>query len=643
MKHFTKISLIIFLSITFKISYAQSPGNLGTTNLNAWFKADSLSNGDVINWNSSYPTGTNTIVFRDTTGAPYPQATDTSNGVLNYNKVISFAGNSATNILTLGKLGSVNLINNNTSTSNGTFIMVYYLPTYTATGGHMLHYRESAGDGIQYRHLGTVSRCAIGTTNSLNGCRDYTEDYKPMLFTYAGNKSGAATMSAYKRSLLFTGGISSATTGDNGVLIGARIATSAYSGFYEGYVGEVLFYNTTLNVNDLSKVHTYLALKYGITMDNAGGGTQGNYISPSGKILWNAATNNSYHNNVIGIGREDVEGLNQKQSHTIDDSTRVYVDYLATNNSSNSTTIYNDSSYLIIGNNTGKLSSTVASTLEKPSTGVVSRLEREWKICNSNFINYVTIDIKLDSIANLFTQNSAHLCLLVDEDGDFSNATVYTSSSGVNFSVYNGVVTISYIGTNQFPVDSVRYFTLGSNNVNSSFPVKFSNLTANLSNGVTQLNWSTYFEQNNDYFSVERKSIESQWEVLDKVKSKGNSNTLTKYSFNDFNTIKGSAFYRIKQTDFDGKFTYSNVVNIQSRTNEGVNIYPSISNDKITIQSKIEDFKSVQIVNETGQEFTQKVVISKQSEELTIIDISNLSPGTYFVVLSNKKAAFLKY
>jgi hypothetical protein len=643
MKYFTKISTLIFFSILAKISFAQNPGNVGTANLTAWFKADSLSNGDVINWNSSYPTGTNSIVFRDTTGAPYPQATDTSNGVLNYNKVISFAGNSATNILSLGKLGTVNLINNNTSTSNGTFIMVYYLPTYTATGGHMLHYRESAGDGIQYRHLGTVSRCAIGTTNSLNGCRDYTEDYKPMIFSYTGNKSGVSTMSAFKRSLLFTAGVSSATTGDNGVLIGARVASSLYAGFFEGYIGEVLFYNSTLNSLNLNKVHTYLALKYGISLDNTGGGTQGNYISPSGKILWNAVVNSSYHNNLIGLGREDAQGLYQKQSHTIDDSTRIYVDYLASNNLSNISTIFNDSSYLIIGNNTGKLSSTVASTLEKPSTGVITRLEREWKISNSNFINYVSIDIKLDSVANLFTQNPAHLCLLVDDDGNFSNASVYTATSGLNFSISNGVVTISNIGTIQFPVDSVRYFTIGSNNTNTSLPVKFSNLSANLIDGIPHLNWSTYFEQNNDYFSVEKKVDGNQWDVLDKIKSKGNSNTKINYTFNDHTPMKGSAFYRIKQTDFDGKFTYSNVVNLKTALNGIINIYPSIANDKITIKLKIEDLPAIKIVNEVGQEFTPKVTIITQSDELAFIDISNLLPGTYFVVLSNKKAAFIKY
>ena len=643
MNHFIKISILIFLSILIKISYSQSPGNLGTSNLNAWFKADTLALGNVVNWESSYPTGTNTIFLRDTTGSPYPQATDTSNGILNYNNVISFKGNSATHILTLGKLGTINLINNNTSTSAGTFVMIYYLPSFTATGGHMLHYRESGGDGIQFRHLGTASRCAIGSTNSLNGCRDYTEDYKPMLFTYSGNKSGTSTMSAYKRSLLFTGGISSATTGDNGVLIGARIASSAYTGFYEGYVGEVIFYSTTLGVNDLSKVHTYLSLKYGITLDNAGGGSQGNYISPSGKIIWNAAINSSYHNNVIGVGKENAENLCQKQAHTIDDSTRVYIGNLAANNRLNSSSITNDSSYLIVGHNIGKLSSTLASSLERPLTGVISRLEREWKVCNSNFINFVSFDIKLDSIANLFSLNPAHLCLLVDEDGDFSNATVYTSTSGISFNVSSGVVTVSYIGNTQFPVDSIRYFTIGSNNTNSSFPVKFSNLSASSENGVVHLNWSTYFEQNNDYFSVERKSIESNWVVLDKIKSKGNSNILSKYTFNDFTLIKGSVFYRVKQTDFDGKYSYSDVVNLTATTNENIKIYPSISDDKITIQSKIDNLKSIQIVNEVGQEFTKKAVVSVQNEELISIDISNLLPGTYFVILLNKKAAFLKY
>jgi hypothetical protein len=644
MNTFTKISLVLFLSLVVKIGYTQNPGNVGTANLTAWFKADSLAQGDVTDWNSSFPNGANTITFRDTTGAPYPQATNTNNGVLNYNNAIDFAGNSATNILTLGKSGAVNLINNNTSTSAGTFIMVYYLPTYTATGGHMLYYRESGGDGIQYRHISaTTTRCAIGTTNSANGCRDYTEDFKPMIFSYTGNKSGAATMSAFKRSLLFTSSSTSATTGDNGVLIGARVQTNVFSGFFEGFVGEVLFYNSTLNSSNLNKVHTYLALKYGITLDNTGGGTQGNYISPNGKNIWNAAINSTYHNNIIGIGREDREGLYQNQSHTIDDSTRIYLDFLATNNSSNTSTIFNDSSYIIIGSNKGKLSSTKASSIEKPSIGVFSRLEREWKLTNSNFLNNFIIDIKLDSEAVLFPINPADLCLLVDDDGNFNNATVYTSAFGLSFSYLNGVITVSANSNTQFPLDSIRYFTIGSTNINSALPVKFSNLVANLNNDIVNLKWSTYLEQNNDYFSVERNNELNQWEVLSKVKSKGNSNIKTDYSFNDFNQSKGSIFYRIKQTDFDGKYTYSNIVSLNTNTYNEFIIYPSISNYKLTIKSTINDLSTINIVNEIGKEFTKKITMSMQSDGTISIDISNLLPGTYFVIFANKKSLFLKY
>ncbi|MCF8253905.1 MAG: hypothetical protein K9J84_04945, partial [Bacteroidia bacterium] len=346
--------LITFIGATNFVS-AQSPGKLGTTNLTAWFKPDSLVNGDVLAFPSSYPNGSNTLTFTDTSGAPYPQATDTSNGVLNYNTVISFAGNSASNVLSLGKLGAVNLLNNNTSTGASTVVMVYYLPSYTATGGHLIHYRESGGDGIQYRHLGTVMRCAIGTSNSVNGSRDYTEDYKPMLFSYTGNKSGAATMTAYKRAKSFTTSVASASTGDNGVIIGARLNASNWAGFYEGYIGEFMFFNSTLSAANLNKVHSYLALKYGITLDNTGGGAQGDYTAPNGALLWDASDNPTYHNHIIGIGREDGEGYEHRQSHTIDDSVRLYVGTLASTNLSNYSPIFNDSSYIVMGSNLGEL------------------------------------------------------------------------------------------------------------------------------------------------------------------------------------------------------------------------------------------------------------------------------------------------
>ncbi len=622
---------------------AQSPGKLGTTNLTAWFKPDSLTSGNVVDWLSSFPNGANAITFRDTSGAPYPQATDTSNGVLNYNKVISFAGNSASNVLSLGKLGTVNLLNNNTSTGASTVVMVYYLPSYTATGGHFIHYRESGGDGIQFRHLGTVTRCAIGTTNSVNGTRDYNEDYKPMLFSYTGNKSGAATMSVFKRAKIQTTSIASATTGDNGVIIGARLNASAWAGFYEGYIGEFMFYNSTLNVTDLNKVHSYLALKYGITLDSTGGGTQGDYVAPNGTLLWDASVNPKYHNNVIGIGREDAEAFDHRQSHSLDDSIRLYVGYLATTNLANFSPITNDSSYVLIGSDMGQLASNTAANAEMPSSGVYSRIEREWKIKPTNFIDNFSVDIKLNATANLTAINSSDLILLVDEDGDFSNATIYNYLSGINFSYSNGVVAISNLNYAQFPIDSIRYFTIGSSNSNSPLPVKFVSLNAQKFDNFVQVSWATALENNNDYFSVERNNNNS-WENIGYVKSKGNSNKITQYSFIDNQAPKSILYYRIKQTDFDGKFSFSNkaMVNLSEPNYSDFKAFPSLVQNEIQVNVNISKIEKFQLVNTLGQDFTQSVTLSQNDDDLSTIDVSKLASGGYYIITNQGKAFFYK-
>lgn len=633
--------LISILTPYYKAN-AQSPGKLDTTSLTAWFKSDSLPVGDVLSWQSSFPRGANAITFIDTSGAPYPKATDTSNGVLNYNNVVSFIGNSATNVLTLGKLGTVNYINNNTSTGASTFLMVYYLPSFTATGGHMLHYRESGGDGIQYRHLGSATRCAIGTNNSTNGSRDYTEDYKPMLFSYTGNKSGATTMKAYKRSLLQTTVVGSASTGDNGVVIGARRNSGSWSGFYEGYIAEFMFYNSTLNDLDLAKVHSYLSLKYGITQDNTGGGTQGDYIAPNGTLLWDASNRPNYHNNIIGIGREDGEGFYQKQSHTIDDSTRLYIGALMVNNMSNSSSISNDSSYLIIGSNTGLLRATPLANAEVPSALVFSRLEREWKLSNVNFSNYFNIDIRFDSTANSFPINGSDLCLLVDDDGDFSNATLYNSGSGISFNYVNGVLTVYNTSFQNFPIDSVRYFTIGSTNPATQLPVKIVAFNAKRLNDYVALYWTTASEKNNDYFTIERKAETHKWEDIGNIDAAGNSIFLVNYSFEDLNPLNITTFYRIKQTDIDGAHTYSYPVSVNPTRvdEETLAIYPTLASTQIT--ATVSAQTNFSIYNTLGQDLTAKVHVVRAEGNKLVLDVSELPSGNYFMLTVKGKAAFIK-
>jgi hypothetical protein len=80
--------------------------------------------------------------------------------------------------------------------------------------------------------------------------------------------------------------------------------------------------------------------------------------------------------------------------------------------------------------------------------------------------------------------------------------------------------------------------------------------TAEAANEVINLNWATAAEINNDFFTIERSIDGSNWEIVDFLTGAGNANYMIEYSFTDANPYQGVSYYRLKQTDFDGKFEY---------------------------------------------------------------------------------------
>lgn len=457
------IPLILFAFLYNNVP-AQDPGAIGTTNLSAWFRADGLLPGDVVSWSTTFPASPGDIMTSDVS-PPWAQATNTPPGsVMNYNTVIDFTGNATGNELVLVNSQSLDLLDNSLSADQGTFFIAYYLPSSSISAGcHLVNYRESvsSGDGIQLRANISpgVGRFAIGSSNSANGSHDFVQDFTPDILSYFGNKSGPSTFNTFQKSLLFTFGGASASTGDVGLSIGARIGSSVAGGLYDGYISEIIFYNKSLNATELAKVHSYLAIKYGITLRNTGGGVQGDYVATNGTTIWDADANTSYHNDVIGIGREDGEALHQRQSHTLDDSTRIYVSTLAPSNAANAMTLGSDMSYIIGGHNAGEMCATASSNLEIPAgSGIYDRIEREWRITNTNFSDAFNCDLQLGSCMGIV--DTADLRLMIDDDGDFTNASFIGPGSGLSFSYSGNLLTVSGISTAHIPMNSTKYITI---------------------------------------------------------------------------------------------------------------------------------------------------------------------------------------
>lgn len=78
------------------------------------------------------------------------------------------------------------------------------------------------------------------------------------------------------------------------------------------------------------------------------------------------------------------------------------------------------------------------------------------------------------------------------------------------------------------------------------------------------LKWTTEEEINNQFFLIERSFNGIDFEKIGKIDGNGNSQELNQYEFLDVNIHEDKALYRLKQIDYDGTFSYSEILQLQS-------------------------------------------------------------------------------
>jgi hypothetical protein len=93
-------------------------------------------------------------------------------------------------------------------------------------------------------------------------------------------------------------------------------------------------------------------------------------------------------------------------------------------------------------------------------------------------------------------------------------------------------------------------------------PVELLSFTGEKSGKEVALNWETASELNNDYFIIERATDETGFTEIGRVDGNGTSTQLHAYAFTDQDPVEGNNYYRLRQTDFNGMFEYSNSVAI---------------------------------------------------------------------------------
>jgi hypothetical protein len=154
-----------------------------------------------------------------------------------------------------------------------------------------------------------------------------------------------------------------------------------------------------------------------------------------------------------------------------------------------------------------------------------------------------------------------------------SNGEVmYTTDLGDNWAFFNDL-TNNNLSTLFFTDENTGW--VGGNNgtifkyQNDILPVELISFTADVTDGKVKLQWQTGTEVNNSGFEIERKSNQEEWTRLGFVEGKGNSTSIKSYFFTDMSLVGGSKFqYRLKQLDYDGKYKYSNEIEVEIVPNQ---------------------------------------------------------------------------
>lgn len=200
-----------------------------------------------------------------------------------------------------------------------------------------------------------------------------------------------------------------------------------------------------------------------------------------------------------------------------------------------------------------------------------------------------------------------------------------------NLSITNTSATV-YINSDIW-VDGIYYKAdgvdlQGTGSINGGpLPIELISFTAESSNNMIILYWSTASEENNDYFVIERSSNCNNWYQLIQIPGAGNSQVPLDYSWIDIDPLVGVSYYRLTQVDYDGQSeTFAPIaVNFFGRNPL---IYPNPAQNQINLP----DFGH--IMDQQGK----LIFVGEPGEN----NISFLPSGLYYITINGITQPFIK-
>ncbi len=630
-----------FFSIGINNADVQAPGDV-TQGLQLWLRADSGVSGSapITAWRDQSLNNHDATVPGN--------GPDLLSGQINFNPSLDFtSANSEYLQINNGIIG--------TATYNNLWIYGVWATDVDQTNT-LLHENMNGGEWMtilapwsnENLYLDWGSSGSGGRINS-NWGANYGE-YN--LFTLS-TSTVTSTPSGTRKSLWRNGSLfgtnnnlDNATGSNSDMIIAAGYSNgNPASSRFDGKIAELAIYTDQPSILDQEKVHSYFAIKYGISKESSDNGStpgtdERDYFASDETVVWDFSDNTGYNSDIIGIMRDDQSALLQKQTISLDDSLTIFISTLAADNQSNAGTITNDVSGILVGHNGSRLIGNP--TFSKPA-GIYSRFERVWKLTNTAFADSYSFVFLWDS-TDAFDINDIRL--LVDTDDNFADATTLGPGDGLGFANgANGAIIISGINSTHIAANSIAYITVASNSSATSLPVEFLTFNGRLQNDKVLLNWTVFSSEPNlqAKYKVYRSHDGVRWSQLANFDQDPDLTGIISYEWIDESPLSGISYYRIKKEESGVPETFSGIVSINNSSNtSSYSIHPNPADSEIIIEGPGIGLMELKIMDSRGMRLPFRGRKEILDDEKIRVEIDELSNGLYWISLNGQTLKFIK-
>jgi hypothetical protein len=153
------------------------------------------------------------------------------------------------------------------------------------------------------------------------------------------------------------------------------------------------------------------------------------------------------------------------------------------------------------------------------------------------------------------------------------------------------------------------------------------------------ITWATNYETNNAYFTIEKSKDGKHYSKIIDVPGAGNSKLYKDYAETDYQPFNGNSYYHIKITDYNGNVRYFPTSGVIYNNKKETKAYPSQAEMTMLETAELKEVKNEEVLvllqDAEGMDYTAKLLITKENEQLFAEDVSRNTPPGIYTVLSS--------